>query len=158
MPTKEVVEIAKAIGKLQGCSSSKLPELSWLPVSNPKEVDHDHHLCRNRHGLDVESIITKLIAVEIPITQLNTKQQSYKDQLSAYGRILSSFSSMQTAAGKLDSTTDFQGIRQASPTPTTLPPRQPATPRPVRMRCAWISSHRRTSCNRRSTHRSRRGH
>lgn len=61
-------------------------------------------------GLDVESIITKLIAVEsIPITQLNTKQQSYKDQLSAYGRILSSFSSMQTAAGKLDSTTDFQG-------------------------------------------------
>lgn len=61
-------------------------------------------------GLDVASIVSKLVAVESqPITLLNTRQQAYKDQLSAYGRILSAASSMQTAAGKLDSTTDFQG-------------------------------------------------
>jgi flagellar hook-associated protein 2 len=61
-------------------------------------------------GLDVASIISKLVAVESqPITLLNTRQQAYKDQLSAYGRILSAASSLQTAAGKLDSTADFQG-------------------------------------------------
>ncbi|MDQ5878373.1 MAG: flagellar hook-associated protein 2 [Pseudomonadota bacterium] len=61
-------------------------------------------------GLDVASIISKLVAVESqPITLLNTRQQTYKDQLSAYGRILSATSSLQTAAGKLDSAADFQG-------------------------------------------------
>lgn len=62
-------------------------------------------------GLDVASIISKLVAVEsIPITQLNTRQQSYKDQLSAYGRIQSATSTLQSAATQLSSADLFQGF------------------------------------------------
>lgn len=61
-------------------------------------------------GLDVESIITKLMAVEQqPITQLQTRQQSYKDQLSAYGKLMSAATALQTAAGALDNPLDFRG-------------------------------------------------
>lgn len=61
-------------------------------------------------GLDVETIITKLMAVERqPITAIETRQQSYKDQLSAYGKLLSAATAIQTAAGAFDTPLDFKG-------------------------------------------------
>lgn len=61
-------------------------------------------------GLDVESLIAKLVAVERqPITALSTRQQSYKDQLSAYGKLLSAATSLQTATAAIDTASDFKG-------------------------------------------------
>lgn len=60
-------------------------------------------------GIDAESIITKLVALERqPITRIDTKLKSTNDQISAYGRILSAVEKLRTAAGQLDSSYDFQ--------------------------------------------------
>lgn len=60
-------------------------------------------------GIDAESIIAKLVAIERqPITQLETRKKSVNEQISAYGRILSAIESLRTAAGKVDSSYDFQ--------------------------------------------------
>lgn len=53
-------------------------------------------------GLDIESLISKLVAVERqPITQLQTRTDGLKTQLSAYGKIQSSLAAMRDAAAKL---------------------------------------------------------
>ncbi|WP_168559103.1 flagellar filament capping protein FliD [Rhizobacter sp. SG703] len=50
-------------------------------------------------GLDVESIITKLMAVEkLPVTQLQTEATKVQTKISAYGSIQSSVSSFRDAA------------------------------------------------------------
>ncbi len=60
-------------------------------------------------GLDVNSIITKLMAVESqPLTQLQQKQSDYKSQLSAVSQLKGALSSFQTTMQKLNSTSDFK--------------------------------------------------
>jgi len=62
-------------------------------------------------GIDAESIIAKLVALERqPITRLDTRLKSTNDQISAYGRILSSVEALRSSAGKLDSSFDFQAF------------------------------------------------
>lgn len=53
-------------------------------------------------GLDVESIITKLVALDQqPITNINTKTTGLKTQLSTYGQIQSALSTLRDSAAKL---------------------------------------------------------
>lgn len=61
-------------------------------------------------GLDVNGIITKLMALEQqPLTKLDTKEVSYQSKLSAFGTLKGAFSSLQTSAKALTSTTLFAG-------------------------------------------------
>ncbi len=60
-------------------------------------------------GLDVEAIITKLMAVEQrPLTALQTKEASYQSKLTAYGSLKSAMSQFQTAISGLSSASVFQ--------------------------------------------------
>ena len=53
-------------------------------------------------GLDLESLVTKLVAVEsIPLNSLKSKQASYETKISALGSVSSELSKLQTAASKL---------------------------------------------------------
>jgi flagellar hook-associated protein 2 len=53
-------------------------------------------------GLDIESLIGKLVAVERqPITQLKTHTDGLKTQLSAYGKVQAALAAMRDAAAKL---------------------------------------------------------
>ncbi|MDR1162214.1 MAG: flagellar filament capping protein FliD [Candidatus Accumulibacter sp.] len=53
-------------------------------------------------GLDLEGLITKLMAVESkPLTALQTKQNTYNSQISALGKIKSAIASLQTAASAM---------------------------------------------------------
>lgn len=53
-------------------------------------------------GLDVESIITKLMSVEkVPLTKLQTNATTIDSKISAYGSIKSQFASLQDIANKL---------------------------------------------------------
>ena len=53
-------------------------------------------------GLDIESLISKLVAVErTPINQLKTHTDGLKTQLSSYGKIQSALAGMRDAAAKL---------------------------------------------------------
>lgn len=62
-------------------------------------------------GIDAESIIAKLVSLERqPITRIDSKLKSSNDQISAYGRILAATEKLRTAAGKLDSSYDFQAF------------------------------------------------
>jgi len=54
-------------------------------------------------GLDVESLITKLVANErTPITQLQKSADGLKTQLSAYGKLQSNMATLRDAASKLN--------------------------------------------------------
>jgi flagellar hook-associated protein 2 len=56
-------------------------------------------------GLDAESIVTKLMAVEkLPLTRLTTRTAGYNAKISAYGAISSALSSLKTTANALYST------------------------------------------------------
>ncbi|RTL43967.1 MAG: flagellar hook protein [Burkholderiales bacterium] len=66
-------------------------------------------------GLDVESIITKLMAVEQqPINDINKRTDGLKTQLSTYGQIQSSLSSLRDAASKLTSPDTWAGTKATS--------------------------------------------
>ena len=53
-------------------------------------------------GLDLETLVTKLMSVEkIPLTSLQTKQSAYETKISAMGTLQSALASLQTSAGKL---------------------------------------------------------
>mgnify|MGYP000925042339 FL=1 len=59
-------------------------------------------------GLDIESIISQLMAVEQrPLQQLAAKEASYQAKLSAYGSLKSAVSSFQSAMQALTSTSSF---------------------------------------------------
>lgn len=61
-------------------------------------------------GLDVNSIVSQLVALERqPIDSIDTKISKSNSQLSSLGRIKSAISSLQTALGKLNSASTFQG-------------------------------------------------
>lgn len=60
-------------------------------------------------GLDVNSIVSQLMAVERqPVNRLETQKSTYKSQLSAYGQLKSAVSSFRDAMAKLDSPSDFR--------------------------------------------------
>ncbi|HLO64333.1 MAG TPA: flagellar filament capping protein FliD [Azonexus sp.] len=63
-------------------------------------------------GIDLNSILTKLVAVEsIPLNQLTTKQNSYKSQLSAFGRIQSAVEKLASASKAIATETGFKGYQ-----------------------------------------------
>ena len=63
-------------------------------------------------GLDVESIITKLMTVEQqPINQINTRTTGLKTKLSTYGQIQSSLSTLRDAASKLTNPDTWAGTK-----------------------------------------------
>lgn len=65
-------------------------------------------------GIDIESIITQLMAVETePLDQLTTKQDTIDVQISAFGQIKSSLSALEDTAKALGDKTSF-GEFQAS--------------------------------------------
>lgn len=72
-------------------------------------------------GLDVESIITKLMAVEQqPITNLNKKTDGLKTQLSTYGQIQSTLSTLRDAAAKLTNPDTWAGTKTTSSDATAI--------------------------------------
>lgn len=72
-------------------------------------------------GLDVESIITKLMAVEQqPITDINKKTDGLKTQLSTYGQIQSSLSTLRDAASKLTNPDTWAGTKTSSSDTTAI--------------------------------------
>jgi flagellar hook-associated protein 2 len=66
-------------------------------------------------GLDVETIVTKLVSLERqPINQLQTEKSRMQDDLSAYGKLQSSLSSLRDAARALADTTGWSPVTAAS--------------------------------------------
>lgn len=66
-------------------------------------------------GLDLESMISKLMTVEArPLTLLATKEASYQAKISAYGTIKGALSSLQTAAKSLADADLFTGMSASS--------------------------------------------
>lgn len=62
-------------------------------------------------GLDVNGLVTKLIAVEQqPLAALATKEASFQAKLSAFGSLKGALSSLQTAAQALTSASTFSGM------------------------------------------------
>lgn len=62
-------------------------------------------------GLDIESIIKSLMAVEQqPITQIQAQEAKQTTRLSAWGQVKSVLSSLQTAAKGLDALSDFKSF------------------------------------------------
>ncbi|UXH79794.1 flagellar filament capping protein FliD [Roseateles amylovorans] len=66
-------------------------------------------------GLDVESIVSKLVSIEKqPITALQTRTDTIKTQISAYGKIQSAFSAMRDAASKLTTPASWAALTATS--------------------------------------------
>jgi flagellar hook-associated protein 2 len=66
-------------------------------------------------GLDVESLVSKLVAVEQqPIVQINKKTDGLKTQLSTYGQVQSAVSTLRDAAAKLTSPETWAGTQTSS--------------------------------------------
>lgn len=66
-------------------------------------------------GLDLQSLLTNLVAAEKqPITLLQTQQSSYKTKISAYGNISSKLSALQTAANALKSPLSLESYKASS--------------------------------------------
>jgi flagellar hook-associated protein 2 len=60
-------------------------------------------------GLDVNSIVSQLMAVEQqPITALQNQQATYQSQISAYGQVKSALATFQTAVKALSDTAKFK--------------------------------------------------
>jgi flagellar hook-associated protein 2 len=72
-------------------------------------------------GLDVNSIVSQLMAVESqPVTDLNKKEASYLAQVSAFGTLSGALGSFQTALSGLSSPAKFQGVNASSSDNTIL--------------------------------------
>lgn len=72
-------------------------------------------------GLDVESIITKLMTVEQqPINQINTRTTGLKTKLSTYGQIQSSLSTLRDAASKLTNPDTWAGTKATASDSTAI--------------------------------------
>ena len=66
-------------------------------------------------GLDVESIVTKLVALEKqPITDLQSRTDTIKTQISEYGKIQSAFSAMRDASAKLSNPATWAALTATS--------------------------------------------
>jgi flagellar hook-associated protein 2 len=63
-------------------------------------------------GLDIESIISKLMTLERqPITSLETKKSAYESKISAFGQVKSALSSLQTTIAALQKTASFTATK-----------------------------------------------
>ncbi|MGB0127738.1 MAG: flagellar filament capping protein FliD [Rhodocyclaceae bacterium] len=72
-------------------------------------------------GLDVDSLVTKLMAVEKqPLTALDTKEADYNAKLSAFGTLKSALSSLQTAAKALNTPEKLSPIKASVGDSTVL--------------------------------------
>jgi flagellar hook-associated protein 2 len=72
-------------------------------------------------GLDINGIITKLMAVEQrPLTALDTKEAAFQAQLSAYGSLKGAVSSLESAAATLTSSSLFGSMVATSSDSTVL--------------------------------------
>ncbi|MEO3691293.1 flagellar filament capping protein FliD [Roseateles paludis] len=66
-------------------------------------------------GLDVESLVAKLVAVErTPITQIAKRTDGLKTELSTYGKVQSALSSLRDAAAKLTRPDTWGGTQATS--------------------------------------------
>jgi len=69
-------------------------------------------------GLDVESLVSKLVAAErTPINQLTSKTEGLKTELSAFGKVQSALSTLRDAASKLTSPSTWSGTLATSSDP-----------------------------------------
>jgi flagellar hook-associated protein 2 len=72
-------------------------------------------------GLDIESLITKLLSVErVPITQITQKTDGLKTELSAFGKTQSALSSLRDAAAKLTNIDTYGGSQVTSSDTTAV--------------------------------------
>jgi flagellar hook-associated protein 2 len=72
-------------------------------------------------GLDVQSIVSQLVALEkAPLRQLQTQASSFQTKLSTYGTIKSQVSAMGDAAAKLSSSTGWNAVTATSSNPTAI--------------------------------------
>lgn len=72
-------------------------------------------------GLDIQSIISQLMAIERqPLNRLNQQQASYQSKLSAYGQLQSALSTLQTKAQNLGTTQNLTAFQATSSDSTTL--------------------------------------
>lgn len=66
-------------------------------------------------GLDVDSIVTKLMAIDqAPLTRLSNQASSYQSQISAYGNLQSALSQFQSAMSSLASASQYQAYTATS--------------------------------------------
>ncbi|MEA5097613.1 MAG: flagellar filament capping protein FliD [Burkholderiaceae bacterium] len=66
-------------------------------------------------GVDYESMITKLVAVESqPLTALQTKEASYQAKITGYGTLKSALAEFQTAMSSLSKASAFQNVTASS--------------------------------------------
>ena len=69
-------------------------------------------------GLDVNSIITQLMAIEkVPLTKLQTKASTIQSTVSEYGKIKSAVSTLRDLSSKLASITTWAQTVSTSSTP-----------------------------------------
>lgn len=72
-------------------------------------------------GMDIESLITKLVANErTPINQLQKRTEGLKTQLSAYGKLQGGFASLRDAAAKLTRPDSWTANLPSSTDPTSV--------------------------------------
>lgn len=72
-------------------------------------------------GLDVETIVTKLVALErAPIDQLQTEKSRLQADLSSYGKLQSNLSTLRDAARSLSDTTGWSPVTAASSDAATV--------------------------------------
>ncbi|MDM4764505.1 flagellar filament capping protein FliD [Pelomonas sp. SE-A7] len=72
-------------------------------------------------GLDIESLITKLVAAErTPITQLQTRTDGLKTQLSVLGKLQSAVATMRDSASKLSQPATWQASLPSSSDSTAV--------------------------------------
>lgn len=72
-------------------------------------------------GLDIESLVSKLVAAErTPITQLTKRTEGLKTELSVFGKVQSALSTLRDAASKLTSPSTWSGTLATSSDPTTV--------------------------------------
>ncbi|MFN3304274.1 MAG: flagellar filament capping protein FliD [Roseateles sp.] len=72
-------------------------------------------------GLDIESLVSKLVAAErTPITQLTKRTEGLKTELSVFGKIQSALSTLRDAASRLTSPGTWSGTLATSSDPSTV--------------------------------------
>lgn len=72
-------------------------------------------------GLDIQSIVTQLVALEkAPLKQLQTQATSFQTKLSTYGSIKSQVSALGDAAAKLSTNAGWNAVTASSSNPTAV--------------------------------------
>src|SRR3990167_8874229 len=72
-------------------------------------------------GLDVQSIVSQLVALEkAPLKQLQTQATSFQTRLSTYGTIKSQITALGDAAGKLAGSSGWNAVSATSSNPSAI--------------------------------------